>query len=56
MTVDADNPGAIRSYEKSGFNKDGIQRDEVFKNGQYVDCIMMSILKLEYLNISNTSN
>ncbi|WP_136605650.1 GNAT family N-acetyltransferase [Paenibacillus dokdonensis] len=56
LTVDADNPGAIRSYEKSGFKKDGIQRDEVYKNGQYVDRIMMSILKHEYLNISNSSN
>lgn len=48
LTVDADNPGAIRAYEKAGFYKDGILRDEVFKNGQYVDRIMMSILKDEY--------
>ncbi|KZS48426.1 acetyltransferase [Paenibacillus glucanolyticus] len=53
LTVDADNPGAIRSYEKAGFKKDGILRDEVYKNGQYVDRILMSILKHEYLKLSN---
>ncbi len=52
LTVDADNPGVIiRSYEKSGFKKDGILRDEVYKNGQYVDRIIMSILKHEYVKL-----
>ena len=48
LTVDADNLGAIRSYEKSGFKKDGILRDEVYNNGQHVDRIMISILKHEF--------
>jgi len=52
LTVDTDNPGVIiRSYEKSGFKKDGILRDEVYKNGQYVDRIIMSILKHEYVKL-----
>jgi len=55
LTVDADNPSAIRSYNKAGFKKDGVLRDEVYKNGQYVDRILMSILKHEYLKLSNCS-
>ena len=52
LTADADNPGVIiRSYEKSGFKKDGILRDEVYKNGQYVDRIIMSIFKHEYVKL-----
>jgi RimJ/RimL family protein N-acetyltransferase len=47
-TVDADNPAGIRCYEKVGFSRDGVLRDEVFKNGVYVDRIIMSILRNEF--------
>ncbi|ALC84165.1 acetyltransferase [Bacillus gobiensis] len=48
LSVDADNFGGIRCYEKAGFKKDGVLRDDVFKNGQYVDRIIMSLLKKEF--------
>ncbi|MDV2682792.1 GNAT family protein [Alkalihalophilus lindianensis] len=47
LTVDADNVGAIRCYEKVGFHSDGILRDEIYKNGKYVNRIYMSLLKTD---------
>lgn len=49
LTVDADNIRAIRCFEKAGFRYEGIMRDEVYKNGVYVDRILMSILSHEYI-------
>lgn len=48
LTVDADNLAGIRCYEKVGFRKDGVLRDEVFRNGVYDDRILMSILRQEF--------
>ena len=42
------NPRAIRSYEKAGFIHEGIQRQAEFRNGQYVDVLMMSVLLEEW--------
>lgn len=41
---------AINLYKKFGFIKEGVQRKAVFRNGRYLDYIMMSILKEEYIN------
>jgi RimJ/RimL family protein N-acetyltransferase len=38
----------IKSYEKCGFKKEGILRDDRFVNGEYHDTIMMGILKEEF--------
>lgn len=43
------NKRAIRCYEKCGFKKDGILRQEVFREGKYHDEVIMSILREEYL-------
>lgn len=43
------NKRAIKSYEKCGFQIEGVLRQEVFKNGQYHDDIVMGILRDEYL-------
>lgn len=48
LQVHADNPGAIRCYEKAGFRLEGRLRDKVFKRGQYVDMLYMSVLEHEY--------
>ncbi|MCG7217501.1 GNAT family N-acetyltransferase [Paenibacillus mucilaginosus] len=48
LTVNADNPAGIRCYEKAGFRRDGVLRDEIYKNGVYLDRILMSILKHEF--------
>jgi diamine N-acetyltransferase len=39
------NPRAIRSYEKAGFIHEGRRRQEIFKNGKYVDVLQMSVLR-----------
>ena len=38
------NQKAIKLYETVGFIHEGVKRDEIFKNGKWVDSIMMSIL------------
>lgn len=42
------NKRAIKSYEKCGFIKEGILRQEVYRNGKYHDEYIMSILREEY--------
>tara|TARA_Y100000389_G_C17378540_1_gene473026 strand:+ start:161 stop:688 length:528 start_codon:yes stop_codon:yes gene_type:complete len=43
------NDVAINLYKKVGFAEEGIQRKAVFRNGRYLDYIMMSILNEEYI-------
>ena len=42
------NNRALHLYRKLGFKQEGIKRQEVLKGSEYVDSIMMSILKSEY--------
>jgi len=49
LKVYADNPRAIRSYEKAGFVHEGTLREAVFKRGRYTDVHMMSVLRREWL-------
>jgi diamine N-acetyltransferase len=42
------NKRAIRSYEKAGFIHEGRLRQAQFRNGNYVDVILMSVLKPEW--------
>lgn len=44
LTVFTDNIKAIRLYEKFGFEREGVMRDYVFKNGIYRDVLLMSVL------------
>lgn len=48
LTVDDDNQAGKRCYQKAGFREDGRLRDEIYKNGHYVDRILMSILEHEF--------
>jgi RimJ/RimL family protein N-acetyltransferase len=48
LRVDADNARAIRCYEKAGFKEEGTLRDAVFREGEYVDQHVMSILQGEF--------
>lgn len=43
------NPDALALYIKLGFHTEGRQRQAVFRHGRYVDYIMMSMLRAEYL-------
>src|SRR5512143_2465362 len=44
------NPRAIRAYEKAGFTVEVRERHAEFKNGRYIDVLLMSILRQEYIS------
>lgn len=48
LNVFSFNERAIKSYEKCGFVKEGVLRDEIFRDGKYYDEIIMSILREEF--------
>jgi RimJ/RimL family protein N-acetyltransferase len=48
LGVNADNVGAVRAYDKAGFVREGVLRQEQFRNNRYYDVIRMSILRPEY--------
>ena len=44
----ADNVQAVRSYEKAGFRKEALLRDDVRIDGTYRDIIWMAILQTDW--------
>ena len=48
LTVSAENPAALRAYEKAGFVREGLLRDYGFANGSYYDSCIMAILRKDY--------
>lgn len=48
LGVNSENAGAIRSYEKAGFRREGIRRKLIYRNTRYYDALMMSILREEW--------
>jgi len=48
LRVFSSNPRAIRAYEKAGFMVDGHLRQAAYKDGQYLDEIIMSVLREEW--------
>lgn len=42
------NPRGIRCYEKAGYVQEGRLRQAVYKNGRYLDVIVMSVLRSEW--------
>ena len=51
LEVYAFNPRAIHVYEKIGFQREGVQRDWLYSEGDFHDLIMMSILENEFQRI-----
>jgi len=49
LYVQEDNHNAIKLYEKCSFVKEAVLREANFKRGKYVNVIVMSILRSEYL-------
>ncbi|MFT4777532.1 MAG: RimJ/RimL family protein N-acetyltransferase [Flavobacteriales bacterium] len=47
LTVYDNNPGAIRLYEKIGFQTEGRLRNHIFADGAYIDKLWMGIFKEE---------
>jgi RimJ/RimL family protein N-acetyltransferase len=48
LNVFAFNKRAIKCYEKCGFKVDGINRKELYRNGEYHDNLAMSITRDEF--------
>lgn len=48
LRVDADNPRAIRCYDKCGFEREGRLRDTIFREGRYRDQFVMSVLAPDF--------
>lgn len=48
LQVYADNPRAVRSYEKVGFVHEGRKRQGMYKHGEYIDILLMSVLRSEW--------
>lgn len=54
LSVLATNERAIRLYHSLGFHDEGCLRQAQFKNGRYIDVVLMSMLHAEYeLNAGN---
>lgn len=51
LTVLSSNFIAKKLYSDLGFKEEGVLRKEIYKNGDYVDCNIMSILKEEFLDL-----
>jgi RimJ/RimL family protein N-acetyltransferase len=45
------NTASIKLYEKCGWKQEGVARQSIFKNNQYHDEILVSILKEDYLEM-----
>ena len=48
LCVLEDNKIAKKMYDNLGFKEEGRYRESIFRNGKYVDYIVMSILESEY--------
>ncbi|NMC13826.1 MAG: GNAT family N-acetyltransferase [Chloroflexi bacterium] len=50
LRVFEDNPRAIHAYEKVGFIHEGRLRKAEYRNGRYIDILLMSVLREEWNN------
>ena len=50
LTTDpaADNARALRAYEKVGFRREGVLRQDTYRDGRYWDTIVMGMLREEW--------
>jgi RimJ/RimL family protein N-acetyltransferase len=53
LGVFADNSRAIRSYEKAGFQREGLLRGDCRRDGQRWDSVSMGILREEWLAMNH---
>jgi len=48
LRVYEDNERGIRAYEKVGFKREGVLRQDIYREGRYWDTIVMGILREEW--------
>ena len=51
LRVFANNHRAIRCYEKVGFIHEGHMRQAIYNDGEYLDILLMSVLREEWKNV-----
>ena len=51
LEVFANNPRAIRCYEKCGFKQTGVRREAVFVDGEYINSLLLDITNNDWKNI-----
>lgn len=54
LGVYADHAGAVRAYEKVGFQIEGHSRQELFRDGEYRDRLWMGILRSDYMKLEGS--
>ena len=53
LHVCAENIAAIKIYERSGFQKEGVLRKAMFRNGKYIDFWVMGVLREDFEQLLN---
>ena len=48
LGVNAEHAGAVRAYEKAGFVREGVLRQEQYRNFRYYDVVRMGLLRSDY--------
>ncbi|HTK77835.1 MAG TPA: GNAT family protein [Gemmataceae bacterium] len=51
LGVNAENTGGVKAYERAGFVREGVHRQEQYRNFRYYDVIRMGLLRSEYEQI-----
>ncbi|ENM5935919.1 GNAT family N-acetyltransferase [Vibrio mimicus] len=51
LTASILNQGAIKAYSKAGYRHEGVMRQSGFRNGEFVDKVLMSVLSTEWAGI-----
>lgn len=54
LSVLEDNTKALSLYEKVGFIAEGVKRQATFKNGTFINMVIMSMLKEDYIKGLNS--
>ncbi len=49
LSVNGNNPRAIQAYRSCGFIEEGCLRAHVWNDGQYIDLVIMGVLKEEWI-------
>jgi RimJ/RimL family protein N-acetyltransferase len=52
LTVNSNNPRAIRAYAACGFMEEGRLREHAWSNGAYIDLVYMGILRSEWQSLA----
>jgi len=56
LRVFASNPRAIRAYEKTGYVHEGRMRQAHYSDGNYIDVLLMSVLRSEWQKVKQPNS